>query len=244
MGRLCCVPKCNSSKKGQPIFAMRALPINNFKIFKIWVERIASPKLEYSEDLDYLDKIYRRLRICDRHFDVFCRLEGEKKTNERCFAHFTSSNARNSLYRNWKEIITETVVSEKEDISLPGPSNAAFVETQVKETNILPVLHRPETPKRLYRSVLKSVNVKRKTELTPKALKIYKHFTNLQKLRRRLEMKCNTNRGKMESLRENLENNVFNGLNAISMNFFHTQLKQQKNVREADDLVLLIKYLP
>ncbi|KAL1492192.1 hypothetical protein ABEB36_012675 [Hypothenemus hampei] len=243
MGRLCCVPKCNSSKKGQPIFAMRALPINNFKIFKIWVERIASPKLEYSEDLDYLDKIYRRLRICDRHFDT----RGRKKLMKDALPtlHLPKvSSARNSLYRNWKEIITETVVSEKEDISLPGPSNAAFVETQVKETNILPVLHRPETPKRLYRSVLKSVNVKRKTELTPKALKIYKHFTNLQKLRRRLEMKCNTNRGKMESLRENLENNVFNGLNAISMNFFHTQLKQQKNVREADDLVLLIKYLP
>ncbi|KAL1487708.1 hypothetical protein ABEB36_015615 [Hypothenemus hampei] len=242
MGRFCCVPNCKSSKKGHPVYKMRVIPVNDCKRLKIWVQRIGSPKLNFSEDLNYLDHLYRTLRVCDRHFDSHCKLEAEGKLMKDSLPtlHLPNfheeSTIQNSLLRNYSKISSEEIRSLEVMSSTPGPSsNTNMVENSLRpltppssNTNTVENSLHPITPKRQYNSILKSVNVGRKNCLSPKASKIYTEFNRLKKLNRRLKTKCGTYKEKMKCLMEDIEAKMFKSLNTVSINFFHSQCKHQK----------------
>ncbi|KAL1487924.1 hypothetical protein ABEB36_015309 [Hypothenemus hampei] len=118
---------------------MRTLPVNDLEKFKIWVQRIGNPNLEYSEDPVYLNKVYRTLRVCNRHFDKHCILVDFHE----------ESIEENSLYRYWKhKIDTEKQNSShfEEVICLPGPSH---VEEVIPLLGHLHSRNETETPSRI-----------------------------------------------------------------------------------------------
>ncbi|KAL1488709.1 hypothetical protein ABEB36_014508 [Hypothenemus hampei] len=233
-GTRCYVPECNSMGNINKI-TMRNLPFFDPEVMAIWKSRIGNPSIDSCNDI----KIDRnRYRVCDRHFDKWCILVGEKRLCRdslptlnllNYFGESTEITSRYHLFQNLKcQTISANInfLHEENETTqlnlLPGPSTSNIDDHLMQE-----VLTKPATPPR---NILQKLKIRKKVELSPKTRLLYDEVNKLRKVCSRLRRNRKNKRSVKDDLHlanELIMNPCFDRVNSLTRQFMMSQITQQ-----------------